>query len=127
MPAVDPGAWAPRSLTVARCSGRLRRRQYLLLLALAGCAGWLWIAAIGTVAIPIVVAAGLWARGRPGRSNDPSLPLLRLHEDAVRGARMDSWRVLIRSRDGCEEIFRDELNAADWAALRRWVKALDIS
>jgi len=109
---------ATLELTVDLGAGRLRRRQTWLLLALTIGAVWFWAGAVGSTAILVAVAA--WRLGR--RPLPPGPQLLQLDARAVRTARMDRWRVLIPAGNHTQEIFRDELSNADWAALRRYIK-----
>jgi hypothetical protein len=90
--------------------GTLRRCYWLF--ALVVCAGgcWTWF---GTSGAALIL---LWAEARrPWRTATFRVPL-----DPHRSAplAMDPWRVSMRIDGRSQEIFRDEVCAAEWALLR---------
>jgi hypothetical protein len=107
------GFAVPISLEIV--PGRLRRLQHGVLLVLGGAGFWVWFGLTG--AVPFA----LWwvACCRPRRQ------LVVFREDDVRLVRLSRLRIAVgltgRRRF---EIFRDELPAATFAALRRRLKAV---
>lgn len=103
-------------LLVLECRpGRLRRLRHRLLLIPVALAVWLWFGLTGTVVLviwwwhqQIEEPRGCW-RFDPARA---------------RAARLGPWRTWVRLDDGESlEIFNDELDGRDLAALRRCIKS----
>ncbi len=95
--------------------GRLRRLELAAVVTLAGAAGWMWLGASG---LALVL---LWAR------TQWPLPALVCHEIGARRVRVVRLGVVRVSwvEGWCSggEVFADEIDPAEFAALRRFLKA----
>lgn len=100
-------------LVVEAISGRLRWWRHFGVAALGAAAGWLWFGSAGLVPLAI------WAwqrRPLPGT-------VRRMAIGGIETVRLGAWRAhATGSRGERFEIFRDEVPAAQWAALRRQLK-----
>ena len=100
------------SHSISVVPGRLRRLEWLLHLGVAIAGGWIWFGGAGAVLL------GLWATTwKP--------PKTLLVEIPVRPRRIKLSRYAVSAYWGwrCTRIFRDEMEAAEFAQLRRELKA----
>jgi len=115
IPAEHDAARTPATqlLVVESITGRLRWWRHLVVAALGVAAGWVWFGSSGLVPL------ALWAwysRPLPGTAQ-------RVAIGGIDAVRLGAWRTLATGGRGERlEIFRDELPAAQWAALRRQLK-----
>jgi hypothetical protein len=96
-------------------TGRLRRLEVAGIATLAAAAGWMWLGASG---LALVV---LWFRARW-----PLPDVVRYQLDARRVRLVSLGVVRVRWTEGwfkAGEVFSDEIDPADFAALRRFLKA----
>lgn len=99
----------PGRITVA--TGRLRRLEWLLQLAVAMAGGWLWFGNAGAALL------GLWVYGwRPGRRITVTLPA------QVRRIKLSRFSVTLYWGLHSSRIYRDELGEEEFARLRRELK-----